>query len=42
MTQCTAIPLGAAGATTVMGLLIDPVVVLKVKPVILLDVVFEV
>jgi hypothetical protein len=35
-------PLGAAGAITVIGLLIDPVVVLTAKPVMLLDAVFEV
>ncbi len=35
-------PLGAAGEIVVVGLLIDPSVVLKVKPVILPDALFEV
>ena len=35
-------PLGAAGAITVIGLLMDPLVVLTVKPVMLLDALFDV
>jgi len=37
-----AIPLGAAGAITVIGLLMDPLVVLSVKPVMLSELVFDV
>jgi len=36
-----AIPLGPAGLVTVIRLLIAPLVVLKVKPVMLLDVLFD-
>ena len=36
------IPLGVSGATTVIGLLISPVVVLSVKPEMLFDALFEV
>ena len=35
-------PLGAAGAITVIGLPMDPLVVLTVKPVMLLDALFDV
>ena len=34
-------PLGFDGLTTVIGLLIDPVVVLTLKPEMLLDVLFD-
>ena len=42
MPHLAAIPLGAAGAFTVIGLLIDPLVVLTVKPEMLLDPLFDV
>lgn len=42
MVYRTAIPLGPAGLFTVIGLLIDPFVVLSVKPEMLLAALFEV
>ena len=42
MLYLAAIPLGVEGLLTVIGLPIDPVVVLTEKPEMLLDVLFEV
>jgi|CZKY01.1.fsa_nt_gi hypothetical protein len=42
MAHRAAIPLGPAGLVVVVGLLIDPLVVLNVKPEMLLDTLFDV